>query len=329
MRYIVAGAPVSGKSTFVKDAASSGDLIYDYDTLHQALSGLESHSHLKEIRPYVLTARDAIFEDLEAHKNQNAWIITSTRKLSELNLLKERFGAEIILMETSQEEAHRRAEFDGRPEEWHGYIDNWFDENDIIDNLKSERYAMKKKKTFKAPIELKADSDETGKFTAVFSTLDVIDLDGDITKPGAFVEGQAAFIESWNHGWNLPVGKGIIHADDENAWVDGEFFLETSGGIEHYKAVKAAGDLVEWSYTFHILKSSQGEVEGQPIRYLEELDTVGVSPVTRGAGIDTRTVSVKTSDEDEGEADSGKPSVDTLAKIDLIELTVIMTGMEA
>ena len=328
MRYIVAGAPVSGKSTFVKESANAGDLIYDYDTLHQALSGQGAHNHLKEIRPYVLTARDAIFDDLEAHANQNAWVITSTRKLGELNLLSERFGAEIILMEVSQDEAHKRADFDGRPAEWHDYIDNWFDDNDIIGNLKSKRYDMKKK-TFQAPIELKSDSDETGQFTAVFSTLNVIDHDGDVTQPGAFDEGQKAFIESWNHGWNLPVGKGVIHADDDNAWVDGEFFLETASGLEHYKAVKAAGDLVEWSYTFQILKSSQGEVEGQPVRYLEKLDTVGVSPVTRGAGIDTRTVSVKNADEDEDEAGDGKSSVDTLAKIDLIELTVITTGAEA
>ena len=186
-----------------------------------------------------------------------------------------------------------------------------------------------KKKTFQAPIELKSDSDETGQFTAVFSTFDVIDLDDDVTLSGAFKEGQKAFIESWNHGWNLPVGKGVIHSDEEKAWVDGEFFLDTPGGIEHYKTVKAAGDLVEWSYTFSILESSQGEFRGDTVRFLKELDVVGVSPVTRGAGIDTGTMSIKNADEDEDEGGDGKSSVDTLAKIDLIELTVIMAGVEA
>ena len=43
------------------------------------------------------------------------------------------------------------------------------------------------KKTFTAPLELKADG-QPGEFKAVFSTLNVIDLDKDVTVPGAFPE---------------------------------------------------------------------------------------------------------------------------------------------
>ena len=152
------------------------------------------------------------------------------------------------------------------------------------------------RKNFFAPIHFKANSDQTGQFQAVFATIGVIDHDGDWTKNGAFHEGQETIIEPWNHNYGeLPVGKGVIHERDNKAVIDGQFFLDTVSGKEHYLVVKKLGPLQEWSYTFEILKSSQGHVDDQDIRYLEDMDVWGVAPVTRGAGIDTRTTAIKSS----------------------------------
>jgi len=150
-----------------------------------------------------------------------------------------------------------------------------------------------KQKIFNAPIILKQGGKE-GEFTAEFATLEVIDHDGDITKPGAFQDGQETLIEPWNHNYGqLPVGKGVIHERDNKAIIEGQFFLDTESGRDHYQVVKNLGPLQEWSYTFAIEESSQGNVEDQDVRYLEKLDVWGVAPVTRGAGIDTRTTSIK------------------------------------
>jgi len=150
-------------------------------------------------------------------------------------------------------------------------------------------------KTFRGKLTLKtAEDGGEGAFTAVFATLGVKDLDGDITVPGAFQEGQAVRIARWGHDWgDLPVGKGVIHADEKEAWVEGQFFLETQGGQEHYKTVKALGDLQEWSYGFDILEDARGEQDGEPVRLLKKLDVFEVSPVLLGAGIDTRTEAIK------------------------------------
>jgi hypothetical protein len=51
---------------------SRGDLIFDYDTVHMALSGRSSHDHDPSIRPYVLAAREAIYRELIAHKDMPA-----------------------------------------------------------------------------------------------------------------------------------------------------------------------------------------------------------------------------------------------------------------
>ena len=179
------------------------------------------------------------------------------------------------------------------------------------------------RKQFRAPISLKSDGDE-GTFEAVFATFNVIDRDGDVTKPGAFRDGQKVRISAWGHNWgDLPVGKGVIHADDEKAWVEGRFFLDTGPGADTYRTVKGLEELQEWSYGFDILKSAEGEFEGERVRYLEALDVYEVSPVMLGAGIGTRTTGIKgaagggdredadagdDADGSEGEAGDGNPS---------------------
>lgn len=175
-------------------------------------------------------------------------------------------------------------------------------------------------KAYRAPLQVKADS-ETGEVEAVFSTLNVIDHDGDVTLPGAFGE-QRVVIEAWNHNLQAPpVGKGVIRETQSEAILEGAFFLGTASGKEHHQVVKALGDQQEWSYTFRILEADWGVFEGEEVRFLKRMEVAGVGPVTRGAGIGTRTVAVKSQDsaagdgggsdadgEDGGEADDGKPS---------------------
>jgi hypothetical protein len=150
-----------------------------------------------------------------------------------------------------------------------------------------------KQKIYTGPIQLKAGGKE-GEFVAEFATLSVIDHDKDVTLPGAFHDGQETLVESWSHNYSeLPVGKGVIHEKKNKAVIEGQFFLDTQSGLEHYKVVKALGPLQEWSYTFAIEKASQGRFEDQDVRFLEGLDVWGVAPVARGAGIDTRTTDIK------------------------------------
>lgn len=183
---------------------------------------------------------------------------------------------------------------------------------------------MTERKEFRAPIELKSGEGEEGTFEAIFATLNVVDRDGDVIKPGAFTENQKVRISAWGHNWHdLPVGRGQIHADKEKAWVDGRFFLDTAPGLETYKTVKNLDELQEWSFGFDILESSYGKEDDRDVRYLESLDVYEVSPVMLGAGIGTRTTGIKSSaadaegasadaegdaDGSEGEAGDGNPS---------------------
>ena len=150
-----------------------------------------------------------------------------------------------------------------------------------------------RRKTYRGAIELKADG-QAGEFRAVFATLNVIDHDGDVTLPGAFQDGQETIIEAWNHNYGeLPVGKGTIREVGDKAIIEGEFFLDTIAGQEHYKTVKALGPLLDWSYTFKVFDAAPGNLDGQSVEFLRKLDVWGVAPVERGAGIDTGTLSIK------------------------------------
>lgn len=168
--------------------------------------------------------------------------------------------------------------------------------------------------------QLKVDGE--GQFSAVFATLNVVDKDGDVLRPGSVESGQPVRISAYGHrSWNgeLPVGKGVIREEDDELIVDGQFFLGSQVAKDTYETVKGLGELQEWSFGFDVITSSQGEFEGTSVTFLEKMDVHEVSPVMLGAGIGTRTVDVKSLDHDE---------LATLAKEVTEQLNAVSTGDE-
>ena len=140
-----------------------------------------------------------------------------------------------------------------------------------------------------------------GSVSAVFSTFNAMDLDGDITLPGAFGE-QNVRMAQWGHNWSAPAaGKGKTREDGDDAIFDGQFFVNTSHGNDLYETVKGLGDLQEWSYGFEPVKYAlRDPKEGESplrwdgkIRELVEMRVIEVSPVMLGAGVDTRTLEIR------------------------------------
>lgn len=145
-------------------------------------------------------------------------------------------------------------------------------------------------------VEIK-DADE-GTVEAVFSTFDVVDDDKDVVRPGAFTDGAKVRISAYGHrSWHgeLPVGRGTIHSTDSEAILDGKFFLDTTHGRDTFATVKQMGDLQEWSYSLDKVEESFGEFEGEDVRFLNRIEVTEVSPVLRGASVNTRTLAAKSS----------------------------------
>lgn len=145
-------------------------------------------------------------------------------------------------------------------------------------------------------VEIK-DADK-GLVQAVFSTMNVRDHDGDFTREGAFTDGAPVRISAYGHAsWDgaLPVGKGVIRVKGKKAILDGQFFMNTQHGKDTFETVKALSEdnLQEWSFGFDIDEYSFGEEKDQRVRYIDRVTVHEVSPVLLGAGINTRTLSVK------------------------------------
>lgn len=135
-----------------------------------------------------------------------------------------------------------------------------------------------------------------GEFSAVFATLNVIDKDGDVITTGAIKDGAEVVISAYGHkSWEglMPVGKGAIRMTDTEAIVDGKFFLDTVAGKETFTVVKELGALQEWSFSLEGVISEYGEFDGKAANLIKSVRVKEVSPVLVGAGVDTRTLDVK------------------------------------
>jgi hypothetical protein len=145
-------------------------------------------------------------------------------------------------------------------------------------------------------MDLKDANEDKGEVTAVFATFNKVDSDGDVTLPGAFDEGAPVLISAFGHqswGGALPVGKGTITSTKTEAVFNGQFFMDTTHGLDTFRTVKQTGELQEWSYGYDPVEYSFGEHDGQHVRFLTKQQAFEVSPVLRGAGVGTRTLSAK------------------------------------
>jgi hypothetical protein len=139
-----------------------------------------------------------------------------------------------------------------------------------------------------------------GTVVAAFAQTGVVDHEGDYTEPGAFPSGRAVPISAWGHAsWQpgyLPVGRAVIREDGGWAVAKGRLFLDMAAGKETFAALAGLRELTEWSYGFLIIKSRPERIGGAPVRVLEKLDVYEVSPVLKGAGKGTHTVSLAGTD---------------------------------
>ena len=122
----MAGPPCAGKNTYVAERRRPGDLVLDVDALHMALTGLPSHEHRQGVLPFVYEARDAVMAKVAEGGSPPVWAINGAPRVAERNRWRSLYGANVVLLVPDPDECHRRADVAGRPREWHGYIDNWF-----------------------------------------------------------------------------------------------------------------------------------------------------------------------------------------------------------
>lgn len=124
---IVYGPPCGGKSTYVHQHKSDGDVILDYDQLAVAM-GCEMHLPVSTaVHWLVLAAYDAVIARL-AQQNLavRAWVIGTLPDESRLDNLKVRLSANVVLMNPGIEECKRRAMTRPDRDKAEKGIEEWF-----------------------------------------------------------------------------------------------------------------------------------------------------------------------------------------------------------
>lgn len=135
-----------------------------------------------------------------------------------------------------------------------------------------------------------------GLVTAVISTFGVVDKDGDVTSKSSFTDGAEVVVSSYGHtSWegDLPIGKGSLSTTDSEAVADLQFFMDTPHGLAAFNTIKGLGPLQEWSYSLENTIRKVGDLDGVECMFIESTTVKEVSPVLRGASINTRTLSAK------------------------------------
>ncbi|MBQ1801924.1 MAG: HNH endonuclease [Lachnobacterium sp.] len=134
--YIVYGAPLSGKSTFVKNNALKGDLIVDLDLIWQAISNQDLYIKPHTLNPFVFKIRDLLLDGIKYRlgKWKNAYIVGCYPFKSERERLVKELNAEEILIESSLDECIDRLNNDDSKRDkdiWKKEIEKWFSLNKI------------------------------------------------------------------------------------------------------------------------------------------------------------------------------------------------------
>lgn len=147
------------------------------------------------------------------------------------------------------------------------------------------------------------DADK-GEVEAVVATLGVIDRDGDIIRNGSLKGTASVTMSAWGHDamyGAVPAGKGKLR-EEKNALVfSGRAFLSTTGGKETFEVLKEMGEDQEWSFGFRVTgweAPSDEEKKAGAWRVITKMDAFEVSPVIVGAGLNTRTLAVKSAQAD-------------------------------
>ena len=125
--YIVHGAPCSGKSSFVRQAANKEDLILDIDSIWEMLTINGRYEKPGRLKQNVFMIRDCILDQIKTRAGgwRNAYVIGGYPLPMERIRLATMLGAELIHIDTTQEECLLRAS--ERPGDWSKYIAEYFE----------------------------------------------------------------------------------------------------------------------------------------------------------------------------------------------------------
>lgn len=128
--YLVYGSPLSGKTTWVTENMSYGDLVVDMDSIWQCLSAQGRYVKPNRLKSNVFGVRDALLDMVKTRRGNwlNAYVIGGYPLISERERLIRGLGAREIFVDTPKDICIERLMTSDRDkDEWLKYIDEWWE----------------------------------------------------------------------------------------------------------------------------------------------------------------------------------------------------------
>ncbi len=128
--YLVFGSPLSGKTQWVKENMSEGDLVIDMDSIWQCISGCDRYTKPGRLKQNAFAVRDNLIDMVKVRRGNwlNAYIIGGYPLISERERLIKSLGARPVFIDTDKETCLQRLDEceDRNKEEWLMFIDDWW-----------------------------------------------------------------------------------------------------------------------------------------------------------------------------------------------------------
>lgn len=130
--YLVYGAPLSGKSKWIRENMCEGDLVVNIDDIWECVSGLKRYNKPNRLKSVVFKVRDTLIESVKYRQGKwnNAFICGGYSLQSERERLCKELGAREVFIDVPQSECYARLELCDcieNKDEFKKYIDEWFE----------------------------------------------------------------------------------------------------------------------------------------------------------------------------------------------------------
>ena len=128
--FVVYGSPLSGKSSWVREAMNEGDLVIDLDNIWQCVSGCDRYTKPARLKSVVFSVRDNLLESVKYRRGKwlNAYIIGGYPYQAERDRLIDTLGAREVFIDTDKDTCLSRLHESGDRDvtEWTKYINDWW-----------------------------------------------------------------------------------------------------------------------------------------------------------------------------------------------------------
>lgn len=127
--FLVYGAALSGKSTWVSDNMQTGDLIIDMNLLWKAVSGGDEKPN--RLKAVVFKMRDTLLDAVKYRLGrwENAYIVGGYPLQAERERICREMGAREVFIDATKQECLARAEAfedEEKKKNYQGFIEEWF-----------------------------------------------------------------------------------------------------------------------------------------------------------------------------------------------------------